>query len=295
MTALTKYQRLEASGLWRASPEDQRREVIVSVGEATLTITDMADRALTHWSLAAIERRNPGVFPAIYGPDGDQTETLELDEGETEMIAAIEKLRNAIERARPRPGRLRLASVLAMTGAVAAALALWLPGALRDHTVAVVPAIKRQEIGRSLLARIERLTGTGCRQAEAGPALAALARRTGVRQVMVIRSGVSGALWLPGGTVLVDRRLIEDHEDPAIAAGHILAARAGALDEDPLNRFLGSAGLSASFRLLTTGEVTTRALEDSAERTTSGVSRRNGTSTRPVTAPAASIRSIRSR
>ena len=56
MTALTRYQRIEATGLWRARPEDQRREVVVSLGEATLVITDLNDRALTHWSLAAVLR-----------------------------------------------------------------------------------------------------------------------------------------------------------------------------------------------------------------------------------------------
>lgn len=44
MTALREYDRLEATGLWRPGPEEQRREVVVSIGEATLVITDMRDR-----------------------------------------------------------------------------------------------------------------------------------------------------------------------------------------------------------------------------------------------------------
>ena len=75
MTALTEYERLEATGLWRATAEAQRREVLVSVGEATLTIADFNNRALAHWSLAAIDRQNPGEYPAIYSPDGDPGET----------------------------------------------------------------------------------------------------------------------------------------------------------------------------------------------------------------------------
>jgi hypothetical protein len=107
MTALSQYERLEASGLWRASPDEQRREVIISLGDATLTITDMRDIALTHWSLAALERANPGKLPAIYHPDGDPGETLELDETATEMLDAIERLRRHIDRRRPKPWRLR--------------------------------------------------------------------------------------------------------------------------------------------------------------------------------------------
>jgi len=106
MTALTKYARLEATALWRASSDEQRREVVVSIGDATLVIIDMNNQPLTHWSLAAVERANPDQRPAIFYPDGDPGETLELPEAEAEMIDAIETLRKAIEKTRPRPGRL---------------------------------------------------------------------------------------------------------------------------------------------------------------------------------------------
>ena len=35
MTALRKYARLEASGLWRSGADAQRRDVIVSIGDAS--------------------------------------------------------------------------------------------------------------------------------------------------------------------------------------------------------------------------------------------------------------------
>jgi hypothetical protein len=115
MTALSEYQRLEASGVWRAAPGAQRRDVIVALGEATLVLSDMQGRALAHWSLAAVERRNPGVAPALYAPGDDAVEELELADGE--MIAAVERVRRAVERARPAPGpvrtRLALGSVAA--------------------------------------------------------------------------------------------------------------------------------------------------------------------------------------
>ena len=61
MTALKKYARLEATALWRAGPDVQRREVIVSIGDATLVISDLKDQALTHWSLAAVDRAKPAL------------------------------------------------------------------------------------------------------------------------------------------------------------------------------------------------------------------------------------------
>ena len=54
MTALTQYQRLEATGIWRKSAEAQRIDVIISIGESSLVITDINEKPLAHWSLAAL-------------------------------------------------------------------------------------------------------------------------------------------------------------------------------------------------------------------------------------------------
>ncbi|MBI6630803.1 hypothetical protein [Pontibaca salina] len=266
MTALKEYQRLEATGFWRATPEEQHREVIVSIGDATLVLSDMSDRALAHWSLAALERVNPGVRPAIYHPDGDPGETLELAETEATMIDAIERLRRAVERARPRPGRLRQIGMLALFALLATALVFWLPDALLRHTISVVPDIRRQDIGRALLTRIERNAGPACSNADTAAPLAALARRTGARKLVVLRRAPRDSLHLPGGVVLLSRALIEKQEDPAVVAGHILAERARAAQRDPLARLLANAGPLASFRLLTTGELTDATLDHHAER-----------------------------
>lgn len=265
MTALTRYQRIEATGLWRARPEDQRREVIVSLGEATLVITDLNDRALTHWSLAAVIRDNPGERPAVFHPDGDPGETLELGEPEAEMIEAIETLRKAIDRARPRPGRLRLISILASVLAVVLLGVFWLPGALKRQALSVVPPVKRVEIGEALLGRIERVAGSACALAETEAALGRLAQRTGVRELVVLPGGVREALLLPGDLMILNRALIEDHEDPAIVAGYILAERVRAQTGEPLADLLSFGGPAASFRLLTTGAVADAILTDYAE------------------------------
>lgn len=265
MTALKQYARLEATGLWRPTPEDQRREVVVSIGEATLTIADMRDSALTHWSLAAIERRNPGVYPAIYAPDGDPGETLELAETETAMIEAIEKLRVAVERTRPHPGRLRWLGFGLSAALVLGLLLFWLPNALIQHTTFVVPEIKRQEIGASVLSRIERVAGRACINDDATPVLARLASRTGADRLVVLPAGVQTALHLPGGIVLLNKALIEDYQDPAVAAGFVLAERAGAAQQDPLDLMLRATGPIAAFRLLTTGMVAPATIDRYAE------------------------------
>ncbi len=269
MTALDEYQRLEASGLWRATPDAQRVDVIISIGDATLIVTDLRERPLAHWSIPAIERANPGRSPAIYHPDGDPGETLELPESETEMIRAIEKLRSAVDRRRAHPGRLRMITFLISMAAVLALLVFWLPGAVRSHAVAVVPAVKRAEIGQNLLEILRLGTGPACREGDGPAALAELADRLpgpdGAGRLMVVRSGVTGTVHLPGGTILINRSLVEDHEEPDVVAGFILAERLRAQLHDPLDAVLRHGGFRASFSLLTTGSLKREMLIDYAK------------------------------
>lgn len=269
MTALSAYDRLEATGLWRASPDEQRREVIVSIGDATLTISDPADRALAHWSIPAIARANPGQRPALFHPDGDPGETLELPESESEMINAIEKLRSAVDRARPHPGRLRLVSMLVILATIIALGVFWLPGALLDHTVSVVPQVKRQDIGQSLLSRIRRVAGAPCNDSHGLAALAHLSARlpspSGPAPLVVLRAGVADAAHLPGGIILLSRALFEDYEEPDVAAGYIIAEHLRAEIEDPLRQLLRQSGLIATIRLLTTGNLPDSTLQSYSE------------------------------
>ena len=270
MTALKEYQRLEASALWRPAPEEQRREVIVSIGEATLVISDLQDRPLAHWSLAAIARVNPDEVPALYHPDGDPSETLELDTAEAEMIAAIEKLRTAVERRRPHPGRLRGLGLIASFAAVAVLALVWLPGAMRNHTLSLVPDAKREDLGRALMTHLERVTGLPCIAPEGLDVLQKLSARlpeaSGKRNALiVIRSGVRDTVRLPGRILLIGRGLVESFDEPDVLAGYIIAAQLRAEDSDPLGRLLDWGGIMTSFRLLTTGTLPDATLRAYAE------------------------------
>lgn len=269
MTALREYERLEASGLWRAAPGEQRSEVVVSVGNATLIITDMRDRVLTHWSIPAVSRANPGEMPALYHPDGDAGETLELAASESQMIDAIEKLRTSIARQRPKPGRLRLGLVLASAAVIGALAIFWLPGAVRDHALRVVPPVKRAQIGTALEREMQTVTGPPCRAPGGVQALGKLAQRLpatrGTGALRVVRGGVASTATLPGGTILIHRSLVEDYEEPDVVAGYVVAERLRARANDPLGRLLDHAGIGAAFRLLTTGDPGEAALRSYAE------------------------------
>ncbi|MDO6584363.1 hypothetical protein Q4543_02430 [Salipiger sp. 1_MG-2023] len=269
MTALKEYVRLEASALWRAEPGAQRREVIVSLGDASLTIAEFSGRALAHWSLPAVRRANKGQRPAIYYPDGDPGETLEFREDAEDMIDAIERLMRTIDKRRPKPGKLRLVLLSGVATVVLAAAVFWLPGALVRHTEKVVPMVKRDEIGAALLSRITRIAGQPCVTEEARLPLRHMALRilgeSRQDDLFILPDGLRTTAHLPGGLILVSRDVLENYEDPDIVAGYILTESLRAARTDPLGDVLEHAGLWAALQLLTTGKLPDSALDRYAE------------------------------
>lgn len=268
MTALSEYDRLEAPGLWRADDDAQRLNVVVSLGDATLTISDTHDRPLAHWSLPAVRRKNAGDTPAIFAPSSaaDETEELELDD-ET-MIEAIERVRRAIARARPRTGRLRLALTVLVLASLGTLAVTWLPGALKRQTLSVLPDVTRAAVGERLLTRIRRVAGSPCSAPLGLRALDKLALRTlgtAPAPIAVLSQGVTWTAHLPGPILLMNRALVEDYEEPDVAAGFLLLETARAKARDPMLDLLEHAGLVATVKLLTTGEIADTVLDSYAE------------------------------
>lgn len=265
MTALNAYARLESSGLWRPAPDAQRIDVGLSFGKATLVMTDAAGRPLAHWSLPAIQRLNPGVAPALYSPDPQAVETLEIED-ET-MTQALEQVRVGTT-PRDRPGRVRFSIGLGLLAALVLLCILWLPGALVRQTTSVVPQVKRTEIGATLLGHMQRIAGPTCRNPLGTAALGALKDRLigpdAPGQIVVVREGLVAPTVLPGRIIALPMSVIAATDDPNVVAGHTLAAILTADVIDPLERVLGDAGLGATFRLLTTGDIPDDSLDDFA-------------------------------
>ncbi len=267
MTALSEYQRLECSGLWREAPGAQRRDVLVAFGDATLILREMpSERALSHWSLPALIRTNPGRMPALFAPGPDSTEELEIDD--EAMIAAISKVHTLIAARQPHPGRLRGALLAGVAAAILGVGLFWLPGALIRHTAEVLPASAEAEVGRAILADLQRLTGAPCSAPEGAEVLPRFASRLlgPDGQLVVLPGGMPGTLHLPGGMVILGAPLIRDQDSVDVAAVSVLAERLRAEAADPLPDALGYAGLGATLRLLTSGEVPAEVFHGYGER-----------------------------
>lgn len=267
MTALKEYERLESGGLWRVGADAQRRNVGVAFGDATLVISDSAGRPITHWSLPAVERLNQGTRPAIYAPDAEAIETLEIEDDL--MIDAIEKVRRHIARGRAKPGRLRQVGMAVILGAMVGAAVIWLPGALTRQTLTVVPMSKRSEIGATLLGHIQRLTGPTCRNPLGVQALDRLKTRVlgadAPGQIVVVPGDLAAPMMLPGRIIVLGREMVETPQDPAAVAGMVLALTTALQGHDPLEPVLDHAGLATTLRLLTTGDLPPDVLATYAE------------------------------
>lgn len=259
MTALPQYVRLEAPGLWRETADTQRREVIVFFGDATLVIADGRSAIpLTHWSLAALVRRNPSRRPAIYAPSHDPGEILEIED--EAMISAIEKVLSAIESARPHPGRLRGWLTAAIIVAILTGIGLWLPGALVRQAARVATDATRQEVGRAILADMMRYTGASCHSTAGDAALSALAERLPGEDLTIAilpRGLKDGGRLLPGNVVAISRKMLSGPDTPETVAGAVVATEAIAEDAkaDPFRDFIEWAGVRPSLQLLITGDL----------------------------------------
>jgi len=271
MTALQEYQRLEATGLWRAQDGGQRREVVVALGDATLVIFDpRSSVALAHWSLPATHRLNPGRLPAVYSPGPDSTEELEI--ADPDMILAMSRIESSVSGGERHPGRLRLALAFGLATSLVALSALWLPGAITRHAARVAPSAVRAEIGDRVLADLQRVTAPPCSNPRVDQVLAALHQRLfpdRQGRIVILPDALAGtamgAAHLPGGLILLHRSTVEDHETPEVAAGFALAEAARAAASDPLITVLERAGPAAALGLLTSGKLPEGAEHGQAE------------------------------
>ena len=255
MTALRKYQRLEASGLWRDRPDARLREVVVALRDVTLILSDpKTEMALAQWSLPALVRLNPGAMPAMFSPDADGVEMVELDDAD--MIAALETVRSSLDRRRARPGRLRGAILTGVAFVVVALAIFWLPGRLMTYTAAMLPSVTKDALGQLALTDLVKLTGFPCATASGTAAAREMARRidpANPPHILVMRDGLSAPRPLPGEIVLLPATLIERADGPDAVAGFVIAEVLRAGRNDPTEGLLHHAGLLATIRLLGSG------------------------------------------
>ena len=251
MTAIDKYLRLEALGLWREREAAPAREVVVSFGRSTLVLTDLDDRPLGHWALAGI---------AVVGRDGDATvyamtpggeETLTIRD--PEMVAAIAAVARPAfgSVARPAPPRRRVPLGPLLGAAALIALGFALPRGIALGVARLMPPEQAAEYGDHMLIELIARQGPPCADAAGERALARLAERldpAAPPRLRVMAIGVPVAA-LPGRTVVVDRDALLAAASPEEVAGWVALG----LGRDPRAALARDAGTLADLRYLVVG------------------------------------------
>lgn len=260
MTALEKYIRLEAEGLWRAAPGAEPRAVVVSFGNATLVMSAVLaagdDAPLAHWSLAATRRVGEAEGAVLFAPDQGATETLALRD--PEMIAAIEAVTRPPKRRRRWPV-VPLTALLLIGGLLGAGW-VWGPGLLRDHAFRQIPAPRAMLWGSAIA---QRLPGAPCREPEALLIFQTLAAAVAPDRLgaFTLRP-LAGApvARLPGGHVLLDPSTLEESESPAAFAGWLALGAALQREDTALYRHIDQLSPRDTLLFLVTGEIREYAL-----------------------------------
>ena len=266
MTAIKEFERLESLGLWRETTHAQRKEVVISFGDTTLVLSDINNRPLTHWSIAAILHSGAGENGTIFTVDDMGEETLEIDD--PTMIAAIGKIRASIDARRPPPGRLRWFIGAAVLISFLSFSLFWLPNALTRYAAGIVPDSKAVDIGDSLLKSIRKTTGLACSSPSGERALRRLEDRAigaPSNRIRIIAMGSRPSLHLPGGSILLNYRLTTQSDDASLLAGYAIMERAAQDETAPLLALFKSLGVRKTLSFLGTGNIQDADLEQFAD------------------------------
>ncbi|MEM7270703.1 MAG: hypothetical protein AAF401_15815 [Pseudomonadota bacterium] len=255
MTALAKYDLLEAEGRYIAAEGAAAQEVIVKFGDASLMILDLGDNPVAHWPLATL--RDVGAEEGLLlTPDHGGVERLTV--ADAEMTAAIKAVCPDLRGEAPAPRRRWLR--WAVRGVVTCAL---IYGAIFhaapfvfDRMIASIPKEAEQAMGEAIERTLGRSLGGGvCRNSDGAAALASMVARLTVQGdaqpvVAVIEAPLTRSVALPGGRIVLPSGLIAAAVSPEAAAGAIARAIGVNASKRPLRQAMEAAGVNGGLGLL---------------------------------------------
>ncbi len=247
MTALEKYIRLEAVGQWRENPDQSPREVIVSFGNQTLVLSNFKENPLSHWALAATRRVSLDGSKALYSPDTEGFETLEIDDADmVEAIAQVSRLTVA-----PVVRKRKLPAFLVFLAVVAAAI-YFVPTLMRDQAIRMTEQDSARYLG------LEMLAGTAleqCSEPSANSAEVILMSRLFVGnlyRLIVVKSGPEGVVF-PGGLLVVGGDVLQGVSSADEFGNWLIELTK--TDQKPLVDVFKSSSLKSVFQYISSGTI----------------------------------------
>ncbi len=259
MTALDEFDRLEAVAVLKRSADDPGQEVVVTLGEATLTMNKLSNKGeqpISHWSLAAVDLLEDGEDFTAYMLDA---------EAQDRLIVEDRTFRRALGRVisdrqvPPSAPKSRRGLILAASVLAACIAAYWfLPGLIRQTAVAMISPERAEILAADMLPMIEARAGPACETAPGRIALDALSERlnpAGATKLSVHDLGDVNVISLPGDLVLLNANALNDATDSGAIAAWAALGIAGVVDSPAISQLFGNGGILDGFRFLSSGEL----------------------------------------
>tara|TARA_A100001011_G_C14290449_1_gene835935 strand:+ start:264 stop:1151 length:888 start_codon:yes stop_codon:yes gene_type:complete len=211
MTALKKYTRLEASGLWKESKKAGFIEILISIGKTSVILSDYNDNPLTHWSLAAIKLVSQNPNEAMFSTDLDNGEILLIKD--SHMIEALLLFINR-DPQKPRNNKVFIKTCVSLLVILLTTFILYFPSKIKELVASVISKQhERQIIAPFLHTHIESSGGicTSKKTDEISRKIVNLVDKTNsFISFSIIRNQKLNVLHLPSGEILISRRFLEN-------------------------------------------------------------------------------------
>ncbi len=262
MTAIDKYTRLEALGQWRENPDQPPREVVVSFGNATLVLADLDENPLCHWAMAATSLLSLSGTKAVYTPDTEGFETLEIDD--SEMVEAIAKVSRAAATIDHKKPWFRW-FLFAFLVATFAAMFYMAPSVLRGQAVRMTGPESARKLGTDMLAT---LNTDICREPRSDVARELFQSRVfpDGRTLLVIVRNRPPASVFPGGVVVISSSTLQSMQSPTELAA--LTTALAAKSEATLTQLFNASSPRELFGYITSGKLSGERLAKAAQSIT---------------------------
>lgn len=257
MTAIDKYIRLEAVGQWKETPDDAGQEIIVSFGDATLVLSDFQETPTSHWALAGMRRLSLEGTKAVYSPDTQGFETLEIDDAA--MVEAISQVSRLTQTQTPKKRRgygLWVAFIFLLFGIAAIA-----PIAIRYQARAMTSPESARYIGYQMI------DSTGidqCSNSEGNAARDLLVERVfdGDTHRLIISNEVQGSLVYPGGLIILGISELQGFLSPDDLSNWLI--NNSNIVDTTLNAMFRQAPLMSMVNYISSGELRSEIIDDMA-------------------------------
>ena len=270
MTALDAYDRLEAVGILKRSNDDAGTEVVVTFGEATLTMNALGkdgDTPITHWSLAAVDLISEHEGLAIYSLNAMTEETLEI--ADKTLRGALAKV---LQDRKSRVTHKRTSRTPLILGGLGIALIagyFLLPALVEGIAKDMISPERAEVLADEMMPMIEKRTGPACTTPLAAVALERLAERLnpGGETVFAVHDlGEADVISLAGGRVLLGQTALEQAGSNEEIAGLAAIGIAGVIESPAITELFRDQGLFDGFKFMTSGKLPQAAKERAVNR-----------------------------